>query len=366
MKTKSLLIISFIFFCFSVYSANAQCGVNMLTNPGFESPVQPVIGENHTGVSAYGGWTNTNAAPFVIVKTAPTYPNGPDNAYDGIQFLDVQGATATIYQDFTISGSTKFVSYGGQFSSRGPHPFYSNWVGSVSIQSLPSMTVVASSSTGLFHNGVNQEIWSPAVGITSLPPGNYRFSATFGDFGNFDGAYLYQDCALPVTLQYFEGDYKNNEVALTWKAESVSNFSHFEVEKSTNGTLFESLKRVPVSDTAIYHCTDRELTKASTYYYRLKMVDADGKFVYSRIIKINTGDNSTFTVLKNPASNTLALAGMQANGIIRVMDMSGKIVLQQNVQSQSLSADISYLRKGLYIVQYTHGETTSSRKFLIQ
>lgn len=366
MKRKSTLIVLLLLFFISVYAANAQCGVNSLTNAGFETPVQPLNGNNLTGLATFNGWTMSTATTFNVVKTGAPIADAPDNAADGIQFIDGFGGNAVFFQDFTVTGSAKYVSFGGQFSSRGPDPGYINWTGSVNIRALPSLSIMGVSNTFTFTNTTNQEIWVSLTGVSYLTPGNYRFEVNLGDWGNFDAAYVYQSCALPVTLQNFEGNYSNNTVTLNWKAEDISNFSHFEVEKSMDGTHFKTFQSVPLSAGNRYNCTDRDLTTANIYYYRLKMVDLDGKFTYSRIIKISTGDNNSFTILKNPAEHTLALAGMKGSGSVRIVDMTGNLQMNQHVQSQTIAIDISTLRKGMYIVQYITGENTVSKKLIVQ
>lgn len=169
---------------------------------------------------------------------------------------------------------------------------------------------------------------------------------------------------LPIKLLYFGGNYSDNAAKLNWKYETQTNFSHFVVEKSLDGIVFNSLKNIYLANTQVYNYTDRDLKQGSIYYYRLKMVDNDGKFSYSNIVKIQTGAVKTFNILGNPVKDNLNLTGLERGGMLSLYDNAGKMLLQKNIQDQSFSLDLSFLSSGVYYLKYSNSGSIETRKII--
>jgi hypothetical protein len=366
---KFLLQIHFIIaLVFNSNILTAQCSTNLLNNPGFDAPILSNIGNNLTGsITFNGGWTMTGGTFNVVRTNGSNYNGGPNNAQNGTQYVDITNGGGTVYQDFTISSASTNVSFGGYFSSREPGG-YQNWTASINILSLPSLTVVATSNTRAFTNAdatpAAQEVWHYINGNTTLSAGNYRYRVNLGNYGNFDGAFVFQNCSLPITLEYFGGNYSNNEVTLNWKYESQTNFSHFVVEKSLDGIVFNKVQNLYLTNSQYYNYKDIDLNTASTFFYRLKLVDNNGTYSYSNIIKIHTGPVLSFSILGNPAKDKLNITGLKRGAILKFIDNTGKMLFQRNIQDQSLSMDISFLSSGIYYLQYSVNGFIENKKLI--
>jgi hypothetical protein len=73
------------------------------------------------------------------------------------------------------------------------------------------------------------------------------------------------------------------------------------------------------------------------YFYRIRQVDFDGKYTYSKIVRINRDAQvkNTITVLNNPVQGELAIAvnaRRAVTGMVSVSDASGKMVYQRKVK----------------------------------
>ncbi len=368
-KNYTSLFFIFFFTIFIVPSVKAQCTTNILTNPGFDAPIQPSIGNNLLGVFTFNGWTMTGG-PFNVIRTnGSNYSGGPNNARNGTQYVDITSAGGTIHQDFTITGSAAPIAFGGYFSSR-ESTGYINWTASIQILSLPSNTVVATSNTRNFvlaDGGAGaQEIWHYINGNRTLSAGSYRYLVNLGNYGNFDGAFLFLNCTLPVQLSAFTSNFQNNTVQLNWKVELQSDFSHFEVERSYDGASFSVIKRINSTGAKDYQFIDDSFEQGSNIFYRLKMVDQNGSFKYSNILKMQTKGIVRLSVMPNPAARFLTVSGLNRTGQIEVFDMQGKRVIQNTVQSQALSIDLSNLQSGMYLLKYNNGTNTEIQKFFKQ
>ncbi len=359
-----------LFLCLFLGSAqvNAQCGFNLLNNPDFELPVQPAIGNNLTGANTYSGGWNMTGGTFNIIKTnGSVYAGGPDNAKSGIQYVDINNGAGTIYQNFNVTSPGTVINFGGYFSSRKQLANYINWTASIDLVALPSLAVVATSNTRLFTNadgGVPaQEVWHFISGSATLSTGNYRFVIKLGDSGNFDSAFVNANCILPLQLQTFTGALVNNKVSLNWKVATATNFSHFEIERSNNGINFIALGNVALQNIDQYHFTDGAILN-SNYFYRLKLVDLDGNFTYSNVLRFQNKMNSGLTIIGNPVKDKIIVAGLEGKGQLAVYDFAGKLVVQKNVKSANESIEVSTLIKGVYILKYTNGQIIETQKFV--
>lgn len=365
---KKFLLLFFVT-ALCAFQINAQCLTNLLNNASFETPIQPNIGNNLTGLNTFnGGWNMTGGTFNIINVNGSSYGGGPDTANLGTQYIDIASSGGTIYQDFTVSTSGTQIDFGGYFSSREQYVGYTNWAASIQLLSLPSLTLVATSNSRIFTNSdgafPQQEIWHFISGTATLPAGNYRYVAYIGDFGNFDNAFVNEQCIVPLQLLSFTGSVENNAVKLNWKIASAVNFSHFEIEKSEDGLNFTKLGNMAFQNRDQYQYRDITFLNNHPYFYRLKMVDVDGNFSYSNVLHFRGKGLAGMTILGNPVKNNLLVTGLQSSGQLTIYDMTGKLVQQKMVKSVRENLEVSQLNKGLYILKFNNGQTIETQKFI--
>lgn len=95
---------------------------------------------------------------------------------------------------------------------------------------------------------------------------------------------------LPINLDRFIGLNKLRHNLLIWGTKSETNNLFFQIEKSTNGVDFYEIGFIKGCGNCNYEneyqFPDYNLEKTINYY-RLKQVDFDGKYIYSKIITID-------------------------------------------------------------------------------
>ncbi len=183
------------------------------------------------------------------------------------------------------------------------------------------------------------------------------------------------DSVLPVELTSFEGTGKNQQVELSWTTASELNNDFFEVQRSTDGRSFEVLGKVQgagtYTGTLDYAFTDRT-PKAGVNYYRLRQVDYDGAFEYSKVIAIEVIEKSgELGLFPNPATETvevrLPVSWLDGQAEVRIRDMTGKVVRHLPMQSiegpQSFS--LGGLMAGYYTVEAFNGTELLSTRLLV-
>ncbi len=95
------------------------------------------------------------------------------------------------------------------------------------------------------------------------------------------------------------------------------------------------------------------------------MVDADGKFTYSRVIIVKVNDvGRSFKIFPNPAKGFVTITGKNLQQV-KLFDASGKLELNQRLLNQSsVTISIGNLSKGIYIVELKDMEGNRETKKL--
>jgi Secretion system C-terminal sorting domain len=128
-----------------------------------------------------------------------------------------------------------------------------------------------------------------------------------------------------------------NDVLLKWKTLSESNTDHFEIERSVDGISFSPVgikKAAGNSSTELsYDFADPDMT-SSIYYYRIKLVDFDGKVSYSNVAVVRkSGSIKRIITFPNPAASQINVEFSNAKGNYKVSlyDLAGHEVHTQRV-----------------------------------
>lgn len=158
---------------------------------------------------------------------------------------------------------------------------------------------------------------------------------------------------LPVELLNFKATKERKEILLSWQTASEQNSDYFSVERSTDGREFIRLGQVKAMGTSLethnYNLIDKNPATGMNYY-RLKQVDKDGQFTYSKIISVGY-DHNTLSFYPNPAKKSISFN--KAVESVTIHGMQGKEVL--NLINVTSSIDISTLQPGIYVVDVNHG-----------
>ena len=173
---------------------NDTCDTNVLQNPSFELPVQPVINGNNLHNSPYAGWSTLNGAQLNIIRVdGSNYISGPNQAHgEGNQYLDMASATDYPTQTFTLSSASSF-SFSAWFANRDTQVTpgtYEDWTARIDILD-ENNEIVASSVAIDFTVDTPEETWFFVSGQANfLPAGTYTFRGFVGDYGHMDDAFL--------------------------------------------------------------------------------------------------------------------------------------------------------------------------------
>ena len=162
--------------------------------------------------------------------------------------------------------------------------------------------------TRVFNRDVDTPGEHAVVDLSSLAglQGDIRFRLCYyGDFSwhwALDNFEVYVDDLIPVELTSFAAIVNENDAILNWSTATETNNMGFEIQRSSNGSDYSRIAFVEghgtVSEAQNYSFTDQNL-EVGTYTYRLKQVDYNGSFEYSKVIEVEILAPDIFTLEQN-------------------------------------------------------------------
>ena len=237
------------------------------------------------------------------------------------------------------------------------------------------------SGTGVGGNGGNAT--SPDVTTAGTAPG--AGGGGQGDFGTSkSGANgrvvvtIASGGPLPIKVFYFNAAKSALGNTLNWSAACSSTSATFDIERSADGKNFTSMNSITASQERCnqpFTYSDNN-TLSGNAFYRIKIIDPEGKINYSSIVKLGNQqkDMQLTAMLPNPVSNTAQLSiitNKKDNVQLAIVSVDGKIVYSNTMQVQTgssvVSIDVSGLTKGTYIIKGVFGDgQTNAIKFVKQ
>ncbi len=177
---------------------------------------------------------------------------------------------------------------------------------------------------------------------------------------------------VPVELTYFTGHLTTeNTTQLNWQTASEINNHGFEIQRATgSGQLDNNLEWENIgfvlgegntAETMNYEFIDLQ-PKAGINYYRLKQVDFDGRFEYSKTLNIEYRIlNDELRIFPNPIQNELNI--MDGQGLATIYSLLGQSIRTFNIQSSTFKINTANLANGQYIlyIQRADGSVATKR-----
>jgi Secretion system C-terminal sorting domain/GEVED domain len=171
--------------------------------------------------------------------------------------------------------------------------------------------------------------------------------------------------SLPIELLSFSGVVKNKSSLLKWQTATERNNSYFQIEHSINGLDFKSIGVVKGNGNSTglknYSFTHTNPTNGANYY-RLKQVDIDGQFDYSKVVNV-TIENDKISIYPNPNNGLFEIIGDITESLIRVIDPFGRVIIEQKIADNKL-IDIQSQPTGLYFVEILRGGSATLTKIV--
>ena len=207
---------------------------------------------------------------------------------------------------------------------------------------------------GTHANATQTEVGGTATAVRT----GITTTTFWGDF-----AIGFGNSPLPVEWLSFDAKSISSTVLLQWKTASESGNDYFNVERSSDGTSFETIGQVQgngsTNTISSYSFTDYSPGQG-LLYYRLQQVDIDGQFERSKIVPVRIGDGvSTPQLFPNPVHDqtwVMLYANESKLSVLEIMNTAGQIILSQAVSLQegnnTVSLQFGLLPEGVYFLRY--------------
>jgi hypothetical protein len=179
---------------------------------------------------------------------------------------------------------------------------------------------------------------------------------------------------VPVTLSAFRSQRVGHAVKLTWTTQLENNFSHFLLERSTDARSYEVIATVNASGNtrgSSYSYHDAPHLSNPKYYYRLKMMDMDGKFTYSKVLLENFNGKKSLSLYPSivPGNQmTVLFDKVSDRAEIKILGSGGKLIRRINMNGGSgyEVVDLSNVASGMYVLVLQDASGIQTCKFVKQ
>lgn len=210
-------------------------------------------------------------------------------------------------------------------------------------------------SNGKFRFKVNRDF----VGLDTF---TYSIKDVTGQETNIATVTLDFSVPLPVTLIRFDVVKEALTALLTWSTSMEMNSDRFEIEHSRDAKNWTTLGHVPAAvhsqiETG-YDFTDT-VPESGMNYYRLKMIDRDGTFAYSRIRSVSFPEFAWAKLFPNPVSDVLQVViSNKRVRKIRLIDSFGHVMYDGQITSAVVKLDMRSYAHGIYFIHLEQEDGT--------
>ncbi|MEO6917003.1 MAG: choice-of-anchor J domain-containing protein, partial [Chitinophagaceae bacterium] len=182
---------------------------------------------------------------------------------------------------------------------------------------------------------------------------------------------------LPVQLLSFDAALSGSQVVLSWVTASEKSSEKFIVERAADGKNFTAIDQQAartISNSRVSYRSVDQSPLSPIGYYRLKQVDIDGTFTYSKIITLSTSADGkgALELYPNPVHNMIKLSLKFSSGTYSgiITGTNGQLYLQErgtiNDLNQKLNQKLDSLKPGVYLFQLRGQSELHSVRFIKQ
>jgi len=179
---------------------------------------------------------------------------------------------------------------------------------------------------------------------------------------------------LPVKLVNFTASLADRQVELNWTTATEENNDYFTIERSENGTDFDSVMSLRGAGNSTvqlkYSEMDNTPVTTAAVYYRLKQTDFNGAYEYSRVIRLDTHElmpADGLTMYPNPASDKLMVNNLNEGGVtVRIFSDRGTTVFNNSTTEAEMPIDVSHIPNGVYTVEIVGSGKRKVEKLIIR
>ncbi len=204
------------------------------------------------------------------------------------------------------------------------------------------------------------------------------YGATLGDEMYVDN-FWFGTTPFPVELTSFTAQAGNGNVTLNWSTATEINNRGFEVERRTAESQYTTVGFVDgfgtTTETQNYTFVDNSV-ETGVYFYRLKQLDFNGNFEYSKEVEVNSIGAVSYALGQNypnpfnPStviSYSVPEAGMVKLAVFNTLgeEIATLVNGQKDAGNYEVTFDAKQLPSGAYFYRLEAGNTVLAKKMLL-
>lgn len=344
----------------------------------------PLSGNSFTTAPISGSsqsWTNTSNAGADDGIDA-TFGNLPDKSVSLTNYIVITNFNFAIPSNASILGI--LVEVDRSDSNQRTSDYRTQIVKGGSIESGNKSTGTPYPSTDSYKSyGGSGDLWGQSWSYSDINSSNFGIaiaaqrsgsgSTTAGGIDNVRITITYTLTILPLNLVDFTATSNKNSILVNWITSSETNMNHYEVQRSSDGINFNSLKNIPSTNSQSeqrYSYNDNNPLPGNSYY-RLLMVGNSGYEKYSSIVSVVFNYNKTITLYPNPlhAGDNLYISNPGNEKLtVSFYDLNGKKISDLSTNTNQLSTGSLQQLKGefIYRIYNSKTEVTGNGKIVLQ
>ena len=217
------------------------------------------------------------------------------------------------------------------------------------------------------------------VQYSGITPGtDVRFQFVVNTFSGAsgDGTIIFDNfaagaaaAAVPVKLDNLDAASAGGGIKLSWITSDELGLSSYEIERSPNGANFQLIGTVKAENKKSYTFTDN-FPSTSNNFYRLKMVDLDGRYRISHIVSVKGKAMLGIETFPNPVNDRVIVQHPKAKAstFIQIVNLQGQLVKTVEVPVNAVATQVETisLKSGAYYLIFRSATETFSQRIVKQ
>jgi len=176
---------------------------------------------------------------------------------------------------------------------------------------------------------------------------------------------------LPVSFINVHATVQNTNAIIQWQiAAPAIDANKFEVQYSVDGINWETVNQIKITDRnqTIYQVEQTNIPSGNVYY-RIKQIDNNGFYIFSKIVMLNNKTKNSFTIYPNPANNFISIDkgySENKNVTIELFNAVGQKLFDKRILTSSEKIQTAGFPNGTYLLKLIDNDEVKTYKIIIK